>query len=499
MESASQPMQALQEQRQWTESLIRAADFLHRHTPQALLNHPVGEWLARQHFRGERGRLSPTQRQQLADAGIDLAQLPLPAFLEAVPRPVSPEDECWLQQFDELDDWQARHGHCDIRRTTPGHTTLARWAGTQRTHYHQAKLELWKQSLLDSLGFRWEKKSPQPSLEALWNQRYTELAAYQQQHGHTNVTSRQNKVLGHWREVQREFRRKGKLSPERIARLDAIGFEWEAPGRQGLSRQQWEDARWKFHFEELKAFMARFGHTHVPVEWQENKPLGEWSSFQRSQRKEGRLPEWRRLQLDAIGFPWEPNYDDRRPPFSPQPAPSPVYIDLWEQRFAELAAFQRQHGHTNITRGQDRVLGHWRDVQREFRRKGILSPERIARLDSIGFEWRDPRWRQEGQSAKAWREQRWQINLEKLKAFHQRFGHCRVPAGWPEDRALSQWVSHMRKLERQQRLTPERITQLNTLSFDWHPTQGQKDILSLPSLSPGLNDLPDTSPAAHPA
>lgn len=477
MKSVSQPMEALEEQRQWTESLIRAADFLHRHTPQALVNHPVGEWLARQHFRSERGRLSANQRQQLAEAGIDLAQLPLPAFLEGVPKPVCPEDEGWLQQFDELDDWQARHGHCDIRRTSPGQTTLARWVGTQRALFHQTKLEPWKQSLLDALGLRWEKKPPQPSLEALWNQRYAELVAYQQQHGHTNVTSRHNKVLGHWREVQREFRRKGKLSPERIARLDAIGFEWDAPGRKGLSRKEWEDQRWNLHLEELKAFHARFGHAHVPVEWAENKALGEWSAFQRSQRKEGRLPEWRCLALDAIGFPWEPDYDDRRPPFPTERPPAPAYIDLWEQRFSELTAFQRQHGHTNVTRGQNRVLGHWRDVQREFRRKGILSPERIARLDSIGFEWKDPRWRDEGQSSKAWREQQWHTNLKKLQAFHQCFGHSRVPAHWLEDPALSQWVADLRKLERQQRLTPERIAQLNTLSFDWHPKLGQKNIL----------------------
>ena len=31
-------------------------------------------------------------------------------------------------------------------------------------------------------------------------------------------------------------------------------------------------------------------------------------------------------------------------------------------------------------RGQDPALGHWREVQREFHRKGMLSPERIAVL-----------------------------------------------------------------------------------------------------------------------
>jgi len=45
-----------------------------------------------------------------------------------------------------------------------------------------------------------------------------------------------------------------------------------------------------------------------------------------------------------------------------------------------------------VPKGFDHQLWHWRHVQREFLKKNMLSAERIARLDALGFEWegRDP-------------------------------------------------------------------------------------------------------------
>lgn len=35
-------------------------------------------------------------------------------------------------------------------------------------------------------------------------------------------------------------------------------------------------------------------------------------------------------------------------------------------------------------------------------------------------------------------------NYRKLAAFKKRFGHCRVPSNWPEDRTLAAWVERQR-------------------------------------------------------
>jgi helicase associated protein len=66
-------------------------------------------------------------------------------------------------------------------------------------------------------------------------------------------------LLGKWCHAQRGI--KATLSPERIARLDALGFPWDA-----------REARWENMFAELVAFKEANGHCDVPA----GRPLGVW-------------------------------------------------------------------------------------------------------------------------------------------------------------------------------------------------------------------------------
>ena len=54
------------------------------------------------------------------------------------------------------------------------------------------------------------------------------LVAYKEEFGHCNVPSRyaENVKLGTWVNTQRSFYNRGKLSADRINKLEAIGFEW---------------------------------------------------------------------------------------------------------------------------------------------------------------------------------------------------------------------------------------------------------------------------------
>jgi hypothetical protein len=52
--------------------------------------------------------------------------------------------------------------------------------------------------------------------------------AFKENQGHCGVPDRwsENPELGRWVANQRQTFRKGKLSEERVARLEALGFEW---------------------------------------------------------------------------------------------------------------------------------------------------------------------------------------------------------------------------------------------------------------------------------
>ena len=92
--------------------------------------------------------------------------------------------------------------------------------------------------------------------------------------------------------TQRQWFKSGKLSDERIAQLDAIGFEWEI------------SSSWAERLQQLEEYKAIHGNCRVPQRYKENPSLGIWVNTQRHRFKSGKLPDEQIAQLEAIGFQW---------------------------------------------------------------------------------------------------------------------------------------------------------------------------------------------------
>ena len=109
------------------------------------------------------------------------------------------------------------------------------------------------------------------------------------------------------------------------------------------------------------------GHCRVPVKYRQNEfNLGQWVGDQR-RSKEEMLPE-RIKQLDDLGFVWD------------------VLNQQWEEGFAALEEFKAAHRHCRVPADYKQSgykLGSW--VRRQ--RKDEMPPERIKRLDDLGFVW----------------------------------------------------------------------------------------------------------------
>ncbi len=69
------------------------------------------------------------------------------------------------------------------------------------------------------------------ALEARWNRLYELLWAYARREGHARVGKgrlEEGEPLGDWVDTQRQFRKKGKLSEERIGKLKRVpGWVWK--------------------------------------------------------------------------------------------------------------------------------------------------------------------------------------------------------------------------------------------------------------------------------
>ena len=187
----------------------------------------------------------------------------------------------------------------------------------------------------------------------------------------------------------------------------------------------------------MQKFHKREGHCRVEQRHQEDGlKLGLWVSNQRS-REDSLTPDQLK-RLKSLIFSWDP------------------HVELWEQNFTALQKFHKREGHCRVVRGhkEDRLnLGNWVKMQRTAKDTDMLSPERIVRLDQLGFSW-DPH------------AELWERNFAALQKFRKREGHCRVPIKHQEDGLkLGQWVSNQRS--NKHTLPANRLKRLNALCFVW--------------------------------
>ena len=134
------------------------------------------------------------------------------------------------------------------------------------------------------------------------------------------------------------------------------------------------EQRWNEMFQQLKIYKKRYGNCNVPKRKRDanNKQLAQWVHTQRQTKKEEKMSDARKRNLDAIGFTWSIGSIRWKD-------------DLWNQRFEELKDYKKQFGHCNVPwkYKANPQLGTWVAHQRSR----TSNERRRAKLESIGFEW----------------------------------------------------------------------------------------------------------------
>ncbi len=286
-----------------------------------------------------------------------------------------------------------------------------------------------------------------------WEQKFRLLAEFKERTGHCNISphDKEHRGLLKWSAVQRTARKDGVLNPEHARRLDELGFDWTIVDIPDLAedRKKTVEELWQRRFDELLAFKERFGHGDVPKQWQENPSLANWVIAQRMKRKRRTLKAERERHLDEAGFNWssEKTEIDRK----------------WDRRFQQLVEYKQKFGNCSVPCKweQDRPFSHWVHNQRGFRHKGLLSEERIRKLEEIGFAWHGA-CRISFSNVEIWNRR-----YAQLKKFHKRFGHCEVPANWKKNLPLARWVGVQRALQSTGKLDEKRKQRLDAIDFTW--------------------------------
>ena len=201
---------------------------------------------------------------------------------------------------------------------------------------------------------------------------------------------------------------------------------------------------WEVMFQQLEEFQEEHVHCNVPSEYEENIKLGHWVSTQRYTKLKGTISEKHIKHLNEIGFIWN------------------LVDEFWEENFTELLEYKEKYEHCRVPKrfSENPQLGTWSQHQRQNRRLGRLSEERIKRLDEVGFFW--------GLAKKA-KTITWEEHFKAFVEYKNTYKNCDVPNKWIENPRLAMWVSRQRKKKINGTLSENHIKRLEQIGFDWNP------------------------------
>ena len=150
------------------------------------------------------------------------------------------QDLKWQHQYEQLKRFKAEFNHTNVSRDTyeNDYPKLSNWVRTQRSAFKDLRqgnktvLTPHRIALMNKLKFDWQ---PSGREQVTWEERLQHLTEYKAENGHCNVPQfyKGNPGFGEWvRHIRRKYG-DGKLKPERIDALEAIGFQWRMRALRG--------------------------------------------------------------------------------------------------------------------------------------------------------------------------------------------------------------------------------------------------------------------------
>lgn len=273
---------------------------------------------------------------------------------------------------------------------------------------------------------------------SVWEYRFGQLEDYVERNGHSIVprkyVTEDGFHLGLWVQEQRRAYRYGNLQRERKEAFEQLeGWTWEP-----------REAVWLENFQNLCMYVARNGHTSVPMDYntEDGSKLGVWVHSQRIAYRDGRLSKERQQALEQLpSWRW-----DRSPEAN------------WFENILKLYKYVYQSGYSivplNYVTKDGFRLGQWVRRQQRAYERGELPKHKQEALEQL------PKWKWKFSPDIIWLE-----NLQHLQKYAEREGHSNVPSKYISEDGfnLGSWISRQRTAYRQGRLLEDRKRALEQL------------------------------------
>jgi hypothetical protein len=281
-------------------------------------------------------------------------------------------DMLWLRMLSELDAHIVINGDARVPQSSGA---LLMWVANQRARYRAGELSAERVRQLEArAGWTWAPH------DAAWAKFMSLMVVFVAAHGHARVPNKEgddDEKLGQSVVIQRMAYRRGTLSAERIAELEAFdGWCWDA------REQSFQDGLAAY-----LAYVEREGHPQIPREhWEGTIPLGKWMKQRRKEYRDKKIKAHYIVALEnSDQWSWDPH-------------------DQWfEDALTILKRYAARTGTarlplTHIEEGFR--LGSWASARRTDYRDGRLSAERVAALEALpGWAWVLSRARQTAASS----------------------------------------------------------------------------------------------------
>jgi len=323
--------------------------------------YPLGQWLTNQRTAKVLGKLTSDHEKRLDKIGMVWSK----------------NDYQWKQNFQAAERYYREHGNLDVPAAyVEDGVTLGRWLSVQRRAKKEGRLSEGQVRRLEQLGIVWEDVYTRR-----WEYGYQQAKKWYAVHHDleppaTYIDS-DGFPLGKWLDRHRMIapytgRRAIQLTPERKAKLDALGMRWEK-----------KPDPWEVRYDLARAFYEEHGHLRVPADYKPegiwlNKWLSEQKQIMAGKRKGKSLTADQLRRLKAISFD-DLNSKER----------------AWEEQYAQAKAYFDRHGDLEVPAGfvaeNGRRLDIWVFRQRKKYRDGKLSPERRRRLEAVGVARQEER------------------------------------------------------------------------------------------------------------
>jgi len=307
-------------------------------------------------------------------------------------------------------------------------------------HLEEEQAKLLREDVFSRLG---------EALVDAWNIKLKVLQAFVAEFSRApkTVETFRGESLGKWCSHQREAYKKGKLSADRIAQLEAIEYwNW---GSVREEKKGTPEEIWKNKIELLQIFTGEKSRVPKLFEKFRGESLGKWCSHQREAYKKGKLSADRIAQLEAIEY-W--NWGViviREKRGTPE--------EIWKSKIELLQIFTAEMSRTPK---QGESLGNWCSNQRQAYKKGKLSADRIAQLEAIEYwNWGDTR------EKKGTPEEIWKNNIKLLQTFTAEMSRTPKDGEKFRGESLGNWCSHQRQVYKKEKLSADRIMQLEAIEY----------------------------------